>query len=43
MTIRDEFLEKVEDSDRYAQEAALTDLCQTHLSRREAERWGPDE
>lgn len=40
-TMRDEFLDKIEGSDHYAQDAASTDLLQTTLSPREAKFWGP--
>lgn len=38
--MREEFLEKREGLDSYAQDAALTDVRQTHLSEREARFWG---
>lgn len=41
-TIRDEFLEKIEGSDHYEQDAASTDLLQTTLAPRERRFWGGD-
>ena len=39
-TTRDELLSNIEDDDERRRVAALTDLQQTHLTRRDARDWG---
>jgi len=42
-TLREEFLSQFEeDSQRRREEAAITSLAQTHLTRRDAKHWGGD-
>ncbi|ACV46626.1 hypothetical protein [Halomicrobium mukohataei] len=37
---RDDLLDEIEDDDTRRRVGAITDLCQTHLTRRDARDWG---